>query len=288
MVRFQLNENRSNELNKLLNSTRQFEAKDEDQLWLRFIYWGESGWNELEGLVSEGTRYLFELNPIEAGPYLHIADGILCICEYGGLETPKQEIKKKILNQIKYLADHDGIPAAELGLDFGWKTRGRCFSFGGYRCSESTDIWEIMQAMKAAQLETYKSQMADHAKKLLECFRANPDQFLQKISCSQVKMTYYQVAIFDMIDAGQFAEASIEFLKKGEGSVLVRIFETLAERHKNDKNWTEEQEWFQSLRGELKNRATEHSPLASAQLAFFFQSHWKFQQNNETIAGDAD
>lgn len=273
-------------LNKLLKSTGQFEPSDENPLWLRFVYWGESRWDELEGLVSEGERYLFESNPIEAGPYLHIADGMLRMEGYGGHETSRQELKKKILDRINYLASHDGIPAADLGLHFGWKLRRRGFSFGGYYCGESDDTLEVMHAMRAAQLAVYENQMADHAKNLLECFRTNPDEFPHKISESQYEMTYYEVPIFHMMDSGQFAEASIELLKNGKGSVLGKIFKALYKRHTNDEKWKEEQKWFQSLRGELESRATEHSPLASAQLAFFFQFNWEFQQDDETNDGD--
>ena len=268
-------------LNELLKSTGQFEPGDGEPLWLRFVHWGESKWDELEGLVEKGKNYLFESSPIEAGPYLHIADGVLRMAEYGGLKVYKQELKEKILKRIRDLGGQDGIPAADLGLHFGWKMRGRCFSFGGYRCTESGDIFEIMLAMQAAQRAIYERQMADHAKKLLECFSTNPDQFLHKIS-------YYQVPIFHMMDSGQFAEASIELLKNGKGSVLGQVFEALHNRHTTDEEWKEEQEWFQSLRGELERRAKEYSWLASAQLALFFQMYWKFQQNDETTDNDAD
>lgn len=111
-------------LNALLKSTNQLEPQDENPLWRRIYDWGDLGWDEICDLVAEGEKYLFETNPVEAGPYLHIAAGMLHVAEHGGLEVTWQNLKSRILGRVAILAATGGLPSAELGLRLGWGKRG--------------------------------------------------------------------------------------------------------------------------------------------------------------------
>lgn len=273
-------------LNRLLRSTKQFEPQGENPLWRRVVHWGDLSWEELSNLVAEGKKYLFETSPIEAGPYLQIADGLLRIEEYGGLETSRVELKTRILVRITNLMESGGLPGAELGLSRGWGARGRHFSYGGYGCDANDDFFEIMEAMSEAQLSIYERQKGSEANALANIFQNDPLKFLHKISYSQDELTYFRVAIFQEIDVSSFAATSIVYLADGKINLLGQVFEKLADRHTSKKYWLEEVEWFHLLRKELEKRAAEHSKLARAQLELFFKYHWKFE--NPDIHNDDD
>ncbi len=275
-------------LNAQLKISGQFEIKEENPLWKRIVKWCDSGWDELPDLVSEGKEYLFDANSINAGSYLLIANRTLLIERYGGLEMPRQDFKDKILRRIEYLERKGRIPAAGLGQRFGWEKQNQQFYFGGYVFEADDDFLEIINAMHAAQLRVYERGSDDDAQKLLEYFKTNQVQFLGMIGNVQGKTTYYRVPIFHKMSIQQFSEASIELLKDGKWLLLKQLFERIADRHKTEGDWSEELRWFKSLQQELKNRAAEHSRLASAQLEFFFEFCWSFKEFDETTNCDAD
>nr|WP_319250659.1 P-loop NTPase fold protein [uncultured Celeribacter sp.] len=272
-------------LNDLLKSTRQFDPQDENPLWKRIVHWGDFAWDELEELVAQGEDYLFEASPVEAGPYLHIADGLLRIESYGGLQTSRKELVAKILQRIEFLAGSGGLPTAEMGRRLGWGKRGNHFSFGGYGCDANADFLEIMNAMSAAQLSIYEGEKGEQAKKLAECFGSDLSSFLLAISYAQDDTTFYRVPIFHEIDVDGFSQSCLEYLENGQGNALGQVFEKLVERHNNNEEWQPEIKWFCLLRAKLEEGAIHHSNLARAQLELFFRYHWKFASPEKDKAG---
>lgn len=268
-------------LNDLLKSTGQFDPQDENPLWKRIVYWGDFAWEALNELIVEGEQYLFETNPVEAGPYLHIADGLLRIESYGGLETSRAELKERILLRIETLAKAGNLPVAELGRRTGWGRRGANFSFGGYGCDANDDFLDIMDAMSTAQLSIYEKQRNQDAQDLAACFETNLAEFLIKTSYSNDETTYFRVPIFHEIDISRFAKAALNYLEQGAGNELGQVLKKLADRHNNNEEWEAEQNWFQSLKEELRLGACKHSKLACAQLELFFRFHWKFSEPEE-------
>ncbi|MBN9678774.1 P-loop NTPase fold protein [Salipiger bermudensis] len=272
-------------LNELLKSTGQFNQQDENPLWKRIAHWGDFAWDELKELIAQGEDYLFEASPVEAGPYLHIADGLLRIESYGGLQTSRKELVAKILQRVEVLARSGGLPPAKMGRRFGWGARGRHFSFGGYGCDANDDFLDIMNSMSAAQLRIYEGKKEELAKKLAECFGSDLSRFMLKISYTQDETTYYHVPIFHEIDVDGFAQSCLEYLESGQGNALGQVFEQLADRHNNNEEWQPEIEWFYVLREKLEKGAIHHSKLARAQLELFFRFYWKFASPEEVKIG---
>lgn len=265
-------------LNLSLRSTGQFEPQEENPLWKRTVFWAGLGWDDLEALVSDARSYLFETTSVDAGPYLQVADSMLSIAKYGGLEIPVAKLKKQILERIQFLGKTKGVPPAKLGINLGWDVRGRHFSFGGYSCDANDDFVEVMKAMQDVQIDAFQQSINDFATSLLSIYETDLGKFQNDISHRNGETSAYRVPIFDNLNMKQFAKATLRHLKDGKRNELGAIFEKLAERHLQNEDWKKEETWFNNLRQTLKKEASSHSKIARAQLNNFLEFYWKFKE----------
>ena len=262
-------------LNSILISTGQFEPQDENPLWKRMVHWGDSSLNDLEALICEGNYYLFKTTPVDAGPYLQIADSMLRIQEYGGLEIARAKLTNKIVKRVQHLGNSAGVQAAKFGTQFGWEKRQNQFFFGGYGCDANDDFLQIMETMNAVQLELYDQSIEEEAEGLLSDFETDLKKFFSDIEFGQDVVSFYRTPILNRMDIGRFASATLKYLGEGQRKELGNVFEKIAERHQNNGEWEDEKSWFLELRRKLETSAAKHSRLASAQLKLFLKYHWK-------------
>lgn len=268
-------------LNTSLALTNQFEPHDENPLWKRIFFWVDLSWKEIDDLIAEAEKYLFDTNSIDAGPYLHVADGILRVQKFGGLRIERSVLVERVLKRIEDLKASDGVPAADRGVRFGWGLRGRQFSYGGFASDANDDFWRIIEGMRAAQIEVFERNLPALRTDLLTEFANDLFEFHRRFTYNQNNNNWYGVPILHELNATTFAEASMLHLETGRAKELGSVFERLAERHQPSANWEVERDWAAILRSEMERIATEKGTTAEAHLRVFFAYNWKFRDYSD-------
>lgn len=270
-------------LNASLRKSGQFIEQDENPLWRRARHWFEHGWDELSDLVEECECYLFETDPIEAGPYLHIAEAVLNIHISIWPPAENEAFKQKIIDRIRSFVGSQGVATATMGRNFGWGERVMegepQFSFGGYTYQIDVSTRDIINAMRDVQLELYDSEKPQILSGLMTDFQTDLAKFKERISRSIKDDTFYDVPFFHELDADEFAKAVISHLKKGHFEELGSMFERAEMRHNPSEKWAQERDWFVTVRSKLEELTSDHPPLVRAHMDKFFKSHWKFKSN---------
>lgn len=260
----------SKTLNHRLRSTGQFEPEDENPLWKRWIFWGQNSLAEVEQIVDESERYLFETEPIDPGPYLRIADNMFRIEKLGGLDMAANELKEKILDRLKTLKETGSIRPWSEGFELEEAVRFGNFSYRGYGIELKDEIKEIFDAVNEFLDSQYKRQLPAKASELLELFKTDLKAFNKKIAVDEPGGNYSRTQIFHKVDVNAFAGAFLDHLNEGRLLELMVSFEKISIRHQAESIWLDEQRWFKKLRCELKERASKRSKLAQAQLEYCF------------------
>lgn len=263
-------------LNTALRDTGQFTPQEANPLWRRFVKWRDTGVAELETMVAEAHKYLFEAKVIEAGPYLHIADNYLELAELGGVDMDCKTVVAKIVERIEQLQKDDAIPAADYGSQFGWKKMGGRFMFGGYSFKPNDDSATIILRMQKAQIEGFKASLPYTAEKLLQLFETDIDAFSDRLSYSDSGSSYHDTAVLHLLDKNRFAKAALGYLEKGGARELNNIIELISNRHSTGNGFDPELKWLSDVRAALISETATKSKIAQAQVKWFLDASWKF------------
>ncbi len=270
-------------LNRELEITQQFLPMEENPLWKRSVYWGDEGADQVSNLVQEMKVYLLREDSIVPGPYLHIADSLLRIESFGGLNEAREDITAQIVARIHELSAEGKIPAARFGKNLGWSLGIHGFSYGGYGVEPCAEFQAIIDAMERAQMEMYERNLPKEAEKLLWSFKKDVDTFSSKIRHSEDGLSYFNSPILDCIDVEDFVGAFESNLRKNPAAIrdgrrnsLIAALDFIKRRHSNDVRWNGEKRWLQSVRARLEENAAARSRLAAAQLGQFMKFFWSF------------
>lgn len=264
-------------LNQALRATHQFSRQGDNPLWRNAVQWGRLSWRELKAVVRDSRKYLFERREIEPGPYLHIADNLLRIQEYGGMAIERDKLVEQITSRIEALTALGGIPAASVGVGFGWDDSGRHFLYGGYGVEPNSDFQKVLQAMRNAQITAYEASVGDIGKKLLSQFRNDLDGFCEEFTHSNEHINFYRGPILHHLDVKRFSEIAMGHLKLGRVEELGKTFDALSARRDHTGLFDAELGWVAELRSRMEAAARSAGPFAQAQLAHFLAFHWKFR-----------
>lgn len=259
------------QLNSLLKNTGQFVVQDENPLWLQMVYWPDCSKDNLEKLVEKAQAYLLEDEPVQPGPYLHIAGNLLHIQKLGGLKSTTDQLMKKILERISELKSCEQISEAKFGTNFGWSHEGGRFSFGGYARDISEDFFEITKAMSQAQLEIYGAKVPDIVNDLVHKFENDLEKFETAFFGDRDTSAFSQTAVLHHLDIGRVAKATLHYLLSGKIREIENVFERFKIRVQILNIWKEEQSWFKELKEKLEILAANDSTLSAAQMKFFLK-----------------
>jgi len=262
-----------NKINSILRETGQFMGEQSVPLWRRFVAWRKMSSTELEATHREALSYAFENDEIEPGPYLHVACDLILIADAGHGKGDETAIKIK--DRIADLADRGKIPAAAYGHDFGWSVEVGRYSFGGYGFEPGENATEIIEAMKAAQIDAFEKLKHQEADRLLSLLKKDPEAFGDEFSWSEGNARYHNTAVLRAVDASQFAKVIFDHLRNGDFEKIGPQIQVIGRRHFPN-IMPEELAWANLVKSRLIELAEEAGPLASAQMSWFLKFNWGF------------
>ncbi len=264
-------------LNQLLGESGQFNQRDPNPLWLQLAHWGDRSWAELKVLVESGEQFLFNNALLEPGPFLHVADSLLRIEEYGERHEAEEALLKRILDRIDELASCGGVPPAEYGKLLGWECQSNRFSFGGYGCEPDKEFFKVMGAMRDAQMAAHYASQPEQIETLQKAFGMDLDRFLAEIEYRPDGRSLHETQFVHLFDMSSFVEQCLLHLREGRTEQLGRVLEKLAERQGATDQFAKEIAWLKEFRPLLTDAAIKHSALAASHLGSFLRFHWKFK-----------
>jgi len=265
-------------INAALRATGQFIGDKSIPLWARFVKWRRMSQTDLENTHKEAQSYIFENTQIEAGPFLHVAHGLISIAEDGAGEGAKTA--KKIEDRIKELDKSGRIPPAEYGRGFGWDGEMGGFVFGGYGF-ESNDLTKpIIDLMRESQIRAFEERRDSEGKRLLDLFSKKLEAFTREFAGDHGRLNYYGTAILHKIDANLFAKAVFSYVTSGEFEALREPLKAITDRHAHG-NLPEELAWAKNVKAKLEEYAEQAGHLERARMVGFLESFWKFPMDAE-------
>ncbi|WP_417280480.1 hypothetical protein [Celeribacter sp.] len=242
----------SENLNGILRQTGQFTKQDENPLWKRLFEWRHISWQALPTLIEEARVYLFETDPIEPGPYLHIVQTILHIEERGGLTESRQDFLQRLHARVGALKASGGLPLAAYGKMFGWERHGRSFYFGGYGFDPKADMFELIKAMEQAQVALFDESQAAFAEQLMTELKEDLKAFDAHFWSRDGALSYERIPVLERLPAEEVARVLVGHIENGRARSIGDIFEYLVSRHRSVAEWDAERVWADQVKEKMQ------------------------------------
>ncbi|WP_321362992.1 hypothetical protein [uncultured Celeribacter sp.] len=264
------------QLNLELRATGAFRKQDENPLWKRLFEWRHISWQALPALIEEARVYLFETDPIEPGPYLHIVQTFLNIEERGGFTESRPDFLQRVQARIETLKASGGLPMADYGQLFGWDRDDKHFYFGGYGFELKAEMSGILQTMELAQVALFDATLTSFVEQLMAELQTDLKAFDAHFWSRDGALSYERIPVLDRLPAQEVAKVLVGHIENGRARTIGDTFEHLASRHRSVAEWDAERVWADRVKKEMQRHVPDFEPIVRAQMAAFFDTYWKF------------